>query len=369
MNPKIPKIAEILIHLIAVAVIIVLAIRSYELITYIIVEATGEGTYSIGRNGNSPTETNNSQKIWHILVYSLYSAGWFVSYFLFFKRYHNALKKKLYALCFGWVGLSIIHTVVVIIAGVVLRSEVVDQPVATVFRISAFSSLTDSILGLYFIIVVIAFLAQTAIQFLYRYQELEQADHVQTELALIRSQLRPHFFFNTLNNLYSMAIENKDENLANGIQNLTGLMRYSLNYSTKELVSVHDEWEYIHTYVELQKLRVDPSLVDIAIQHSGNLQIAKIAPMILINFVENAFKHGISYERPSFISIRLVVDREQIQLLVKNSNNPSTQESGHSGIGTKQTKKLLTLYYKDDFSLDIQTENDIYQLRLCLPIR
>ncbi|SMO58177.1 sensor histidine kinase [Gracilimonas mengyeensis] len=409
MNPRIPKLAEILIHIVAVVVITTLAIRNYELINYMVLEGVpisseseayilrgyssspdtaagsvfqdtmnSEVTSSFGSSNDAQSSQTN-QMIWHGIVYGLYLTGWFVSYFMFFKRNQSALKKKLLALTTGWLGFAIIHMVIVVFAGVMLNTEpttsqttasaLTTQPSTTVFRFGTFSSFSDSLFAVYFLIVLVAFLAQTTTQFLYRYQELEEADHMQSELALIRAQLRPHFFFNTLNNLYSMALESKNEALADGLQNLTGLMRYSLTHSTKKLVPLREEWEYIKRYVELQKLRLNPESVDINMEISGDLHSAQIAPMILINFVENAFKHGISYERPSFVEMKLNITETYIILTVCNSNHPSKQEAGVSGIGTAQTKKLLALYYEDDFDLDILSNQQQHEVILKLPRR
>ncbi len=413
MNHNIPKAVELFVHLVAVTAIVIMGFTSYEVINYIIVEGytvpsgfppdstaseaitlrgfsdTVDSTESNDTTSTQPLSENStssrgemvevkrnivnfastSQMIRHIIVYGLYILGWFIAYYLFFKRYHQSFKKKLLALGSGWFAFSILHMAILVTATVFVNSESGDQPVATVFKFGTFSSISDSPFAFYFLIFIVAFLAQTAVQFLYRYQELEQADHMQSELALIRSQLRPHFFFNTLNNRYSMALDTKNEPLADGIQNLTGMMRYSLKHSTKELVPLQEEWEYIEKYVELQKLRISPESVDINMTAKGRLSSAEVAPMILINFVENAFKHGISYEKASFVEIILDVMDEVIVLSVRNSNHPSKQETGESGIGTPQTKKLLKLYYEEDFDLNIRSTSDEYTIHLKLPIR
>jgi sensor histidine kinase YesM len=166
-----------------------------------------------------------------------------------------------------------------------------------------------------------------------------------------------------------MALETGNQDLADGLQNLTGMMRYSLKQSTKELVPLNEEWDYVEQFVELQKLRINRDSVDIKMETDGRLESTQVAPMILINFVENAFKHGISYEKDSFIKIKLEVKETAIILHVRNSNHPSEQESGTSGIGTTQTRKLLKLYYGDDFDLAISSKKDEYAVILKLPIQ
>jgi LytS/YehU family sensor histidine kinase len=228
---------------------------------------------------------------------------------------------------------------------------------------------TNSVYSWYIMLTLITFAFWGAFEFLYRYEELLHADRVQSELSLIRSQIRPHFFFNTLNNLYSLALDTGNEMLADGIQDLTVMMRYALKQSTQDLVSVADEWNYIHRYVDLQRLRVDEDKVNIEMRSSGDLSTARVAPMILINFVENAFKHGISYEKESFVHIQLNVDDDHINLMVKNSDHPSDSDSGESGIGTEQTKRLLSLQYQRSYELTTSRKEDEYKIDLSLPVK
>lgn len=358
------KLAEWAVQLLAVLFFVLVALDSYERSTRYLVESVLlEDARSIGVH----ITTNTHQVFWHILIYGLWTLTWFLFYFGIYKRYEGSLKKKILGGLTGWISFSSIHMALVFLISKILQS----QPATStyVLNFDIVFELGETIFDIYFIIGVVAFMTQTTMQFLYRYRELEQADHMQSELALIRSQLRPHFFFNTLNNLYSMALETKNEPLADGIQNLTGMMRYSLKHSTKELVPLQEEWEYIHKYVELQKLRVDEETVNIKMEAEGHLNAVQLAPMILINFVENAFKHGISYEKDSFVHIQLNVTDATIILSVTNSNHPSKKETGESGIGTTQTRKLIKLYYDDNFDLDISSTKDEYSVILKLPTR
>lgn len=414
MHPKLPKFVELFVHIVAVTVIVVMGVRSYELVSFMVyrgytvssestpdttssksftirgysstkldsAERTNNATIKPSSNDSIPTDivtiegiqynvesASSDQVLRHSIEYALFIIGWFVAYFLLFKRHYKSLKKKLVALAISWVGFAFLHMGIVITLMILLKSQASAQPAIKVLSFGSFSTFSNSPLAFYFLIVFLAFLSQTTVQFLYRFKELEEADHIQSELALIRSQLRPHFFFNTLNNLYSMALESNNETLANGIQNLTGLMRYSLKHGTKEWLPLKDEWEYIQRYIELQKLRINPEKVDVSLTLNGQIDGIEVAPMILINFIENAFKHGISYENESYVHVKLTTKTDTLLLEVENSNHPSHHDTGISGIGTKQTKKLLALYYENTYTLKIQNTDECYTIKLTLPVK
>lgn len=163
-----------------------------------------------------------------------------------------------------------------------------------------------------------------------------------------------------------MAIEQDNEILAEGIQNLNKLMRYSLDQGGKERVPLSEEWKYIRSYVELQKLRFEESDVQVELNASGDLDQTSIGPMILINFVENAFKHGISLKQKSTIKITLERRPDCIYFSVINSNFPSLQDTGRSGIGTEKTTRLLDLLYEDAYSLKTEVINGMHIAELMI---
>ena len=354
------KLAEWGIHLLAVTVLVLVAYDSYERSIY-------EGFLQTGRRIGFFIVTNADIIFWHVLIYSLFVLAWFLFYYGIYQRYEHSIKKKVLGGLVGWFGFSLIHGLLVYLVYRLVKPFPLADSHILLFEIEY--EFGETVLIMYFMMAVVAFLAHTTVTHLRRYKELEETDRMHAELSLIRSQLRPHFFFNTLNNLYSMALQTQNEDLANGIQDLTGMMRYSLKQSTEKLVPLSDEWEYIEHYVDLQKLRIEQSNVKINLRCTGELAAVRIAPMILINFVENAFKHGISYEKNSFVDILLEVKAGQIVLSVKNSNHPSIQEKGLSGIGTDQTKRLLSVHYQDTYDLDITSNQEWYRVVLTLPAR
>ena len=354
------KLAEWGIHLLAVTVLVLVANDSYERSLY-------EGFLQTGRRIGFFIVTNADIVFWHVLIYSMFILAWFLFYYGIYQLYEHSIKRKILGGVAGWIGFSLIHGVLVYFVYRLVKLFTIAD--SHILRFDIEFEFGETVLIMYFMMGVVAFLAHTTMYHLRRYKELEETDRMQSELSLIRSQLRPHFFFNTLNNLYSMALQTQNEDLANGIQDLTGMMRYSLKQSTEKLVPLSDEWEYIEHYVDLQKLRIEQSNVEINLSCTDDMAAARIAPMILINFVENAFKHGISYEKKSYVDILLEVKNGQIVLTVKNSNHPSHQEKGLSGIGTDQTKRLLSLHYQDTYDLDITSYQDWYRVVLTLPAR
>jgi hypothetical protein len=182
----------------------------------------------------------------------------------------------------------------------------------------------------------------------------KEAEHekVNAELAFLKSQINPHFLFNTLNNLYSLA-HSRSEKTANAIIKLSELMRYMLEDTAGKKVQLYRELDYIKNYLELQKLRIDDA-VKVELSLEGDFNNKNIESLLLIPFIENAFKHGISYKENSFIRIDLISNDHQLILKVENSipKNRATKDEV-SGIGLTNVKKRLELLYPDAHHLQI----------------
>ena len=137
-----------------------------------------------------------------------------------------------------------------------------------------------------------------------------EEDKLNTELSYLKAQINPHFLFNTLNSIYSLAITENADQTSSAIVKLSGMMRYVISEANKDFVSLEKEVNYVKDYIEMQKLRlgntvkIDPSV-------SGHYFIKKIAPLMLISFIENAFKHGVNAEAHSVILIELnIIDND-----------------------------------------------------------
>lgn len=177
-------------------------------------------------------------------------------------------------------------------------------------------------------------------------------------LQFLRSQINPHFLFNALNTLYGTALVDGSKRTANGIQMLGDMMRFMLDDNHLDFIPLSNEISYLRNYIALQKLRIqDSDEIDINEKITVDDCKHQIIPMLLIPFVENAFKHGIDINQKSWISIVLTCDNNSIRLSVRNSlhtadaNDP---ERKHSGIGLQNVKERLMLFYEGRHQLSYE---------------
>ena len=191
-----------------------------------------------------------------------------------------------------------------------------------------------------------------------------EAEKLSSELAFLKSQVNPHFLFNILNNICSLARKKSDET-ENAIIKLSQIMRYMLQDSKDEKVSLEKELEYLQSYIELQRLRL-PESVKIDFATEGRPELFSIEPLLLIPFVENAFKHGVSYQESSEIAIRLVCRGQALLFSVVNhiaKHRSDTMEQG-SGIGLKNVMRRLELLYPGKHLLKISDDDNQYKVEL-----
>ncbi len=196
-----------------------------------------------------------------------------------------------------------------------------------------------------------------------------EAEKLASELAFLKSQVNPHFLFNILNNICSLARKKSDET-ENAIIKLSQIMRYMLQDSKDEKVSLEKEVEYLQSYIELQRLRL-PDTVKIDFITEGRPELYSIEPLLLIPFVENAFKHGISYQRASEIKIRLICNGQTLSLSVGNQiarHQGDMVEQG-SGIGLKNVIRRLELLYPGKYELKIGDDGKQYNVELHIQYR
>lgn len=207
-----------------------------------------------------------------------------------------------------------------------------------------------------------------------RLQESQQAlkeaktARVQAELTNLKGQLNPHFMLNTLNNIYTLTAINADK-AQKAIRELSRMLRYLLYENNGEKVQLQKEVEFIENYIELMRIRLNSNVkLDVEINVDDNTS-TQIAPMIFISLIENAFKHGVSADETSFISIKLDDNREEgcITLTISNSNHAKTDndKSGH-GIGLEQVRKRLDLQYADTYKWDVKCTDEVYYNQLTI---
>jgi LytS/YehU family sensor histidine kinase len=193
-------------------------------------------------------------------------------------------------------------------------------------------------------------------------QELGQSH---ASFDFLRSQINPHFLFNALNTIYGTALQEGAERTSEGIERLSDMMRFMLQENMQKTISLSREVDYLNNYVVLQKLRTDAQpLIKLEVeieQHPYNIQIA---PMLLIPFVENAFKHGISFRESSYISVHLDVKDNTLYFDVSNSKHPKPEndpEKNKSGIGLVNVRQRLQLLYPQKHELVIrETKKDFF---------
>jgi sensor histidine kinase YesM len=196
------------------------------------------------------------------------------------------------------------------------------------------------------------------------------AEQSQSELKLLQSQLSPHFLFNTLNNIYGTSLS-RHEKVPALLLKLSALLRYSVYEAKEQFVPLANEIEYIHNYIDFEKIRIGEKLVlTTEIDYHIDPRI-RIAPLLLIVFIENAFKHAKnSTEQEIFIDIKLKIWGNSILFAVKNSNQPVTGEKSilntNSGFGLENVRKRLELLYHNEYNLDIQDEEGFYTVMLQL---
>lgn len=195
-----------------------------------------------------------------------------------------------------------------------------------------------------------------------------QKETLQTELSFLRSQISPHFLFNILNNIVAM-IRLKSEGLEETVVKLSTLLQYMLYETDEEKVALQNEVEYLESYIDLQNQRFG-SKIKIKKQIDMDEMGGFIEPMLLIPFVENAFKHGYGMIENPEIRINLNVKNQRLSFEVKNKFNPENQQKDKtSGIGLANVKRRLELLYSNDYQLLIEQKENWFSIKLALHLK
>ncbi len=188
----------------------------------------------------------------------------------------------------------------------------------------------------------------------------------------LRSQINPHFLFNALNTIYGTAIQEKAERTSEGIEKLGDMMRFMLQENMQDNISLAREIDYLNNYISLQRLRTDPNpQVNIQTEIEQPLVPVQLAPMLLIPFVENAFKHGISFREPSHIKVGLEVKGKTLYFDVYNSKHVkqgNDPEKHKSGIGLMNVKQRLQLLYPNRHELIIRETGKEFFVHLTITL-
>ncbi|MDX2049403.1 MAG: sensor histidine kinase [Chitinophagaceae bacterium] len=192
-----------------------------------------------------------------------------------------------------------------------------------------------------------------------------EADKTKAELSFLKAQINPHFLFNTLNNIYSLAIS-KSEHTAESIMKLSNIMRYVTDETIQDFVPLESEVSCVADYIDLQRLRLGKK-VTLDFTVTGNPHHKKIPPLVLMTFVENVFKYGVSSHEASEITISINADEKGILFYSRNRIFNNHKVTERSGIGIDNTKKRLNHLYPGAHSLLIKNENGFFTVALTLP--
>lgn len=277
-------------------------------------------------------------------------------------------------------GLYLIVNLVFIIAvfwAVDLYDQFFSQPLLPAddepFNEHRKASFTD--LELYWNVVLALFMtgANSGIKLMYQSirDEQEMAElkrqNMQAEMDYLKYQINPHFFMNTLNNIHAL-IDIDPECAKDAVIELSKMMRYVLYDSGREIISLKRDIQFLENYIELMRIRYTDN-VEIRLDYPKRLpEGVSIPPLLFIVFVENAFKHGVSYNRPSFIHIDIICTEEHVTGTIVNSRHSESRNKA-AGIGLENVRKRLELIYGPrNYTLRIDEQPETYTVQLVIPI-
>lgn len=212
----------------------------------------------------------------------------------------------------------------------------------------------------------------TAIQIIRQWRITEQraaqaeADKANAELSFLKAQINPHFLFNTLNNIYSLSVTGSSQT-PDAILKLSNIMRYMTDEVSQHYVPLESEIACTSDYIDLQRLRLN-NQASINYSVGGDATGKEIAPLVLMTFVENVFKYGVSGHEPSDIIIKLFVDKQSVEFFCQNKIFPNKQNENRTGIGIANTRKRLEHLYPGRHLLNIILRDNLYTVHLSLQL-
>lgn len=197
-------------------------------------------------------------------------------------------------------------------------------------------------------------------------RKIVENEKVNSELQFLKTQLNPHFLFNSLNAIYSLSVK-KSPYTSESIINLSELMRYMLYEADKDLVPLAKELEYIRNYVQLQRLRLSDS-ENVILKISGEDRGMAIPPLLFISFIENAFKYGTDFKGKTSVKINLSIFKESIHFIIINKIGAFRKEAKNSGVGLQNIRNRLKILYPNSHDLLVENDGKDYCVRLTLKI-
>jgi len=220
---------------------------------------------------------------------------------------------------------------------------------------------------------LLVFTASTSLRLIKKWQDDEKRKaeiekvKISTELIFLKQQINPHFLFNALNNIYSLTLSTSTP-ASGAILKLSSILRYMLYETEHAEVLLKDELNIIEDFIELQKIRLTDK-VKVDFQIIGKPSTHKIAPLLLIPIIENAFKHGVDNVNDSFINIAVIIKSDKLQLIVRNKIVNFRPENGSpTGIGIKNIKRRLDLIYPERYSFETIEQDSVFCVDLKLKL-
>lgn len=193
---------------------------------------------------------------------------------------------------------------------------------------------------------------------------LAEAEKANAELSFLKAQINPHFLYNTLNNIYTLCITH-NEKAADCIMKLSHIMRYVTDEAEADFVPLQGEIDCINNFIELQKIRLGKKVTFIY-EVTGNAQGHQISPLILMTFIENVFKYGLSNHTETTIEIRIRIEAEKIYFYAQNTIFDLTNPNERKGLGISNTKQRLEHLYPGKYELEIENKNKLFTVSLQL---
>ncbi len=293
-------------------------------------------------------------------------ATYFSMYFLVPKL---LLKKKYVTFFVSLVLFSALIIYIELLIGYYIQLPLLLPEDVEEFQFFTFSRFFNVFFQIYSFTVLAVSIKLFKLWFIYQQEKAQLKNQSLTsELALLRSQINPHFLFNTLNNIDSLVSINPDK-ASNSIIKLSEIMRYMLYDSNADFVPLEKEIDYIQSFVSLQQLRFkDPEFTSFVVE--GETKGKRIPPMLIIPFVENAYKHGKKNVKAPGIKIHIEIQQKLYTFSITNAYNVNekVEKDPFSGYGLTNIRRRLDLLYKDNYYLNIDTKNGIYHVILTIRI-
>jgi sensor histidine kinase YesM len=240
-----------------------------------------------------------------------------------------------------------------------------------IFKPFHFRSILDDLVGVLFIFMlynITYFYIRNSIENQKRVAE-KRYQKSQAELDVLKAQLNPHFFFNSLNNLYGTALQENAPKTVNLIEQLSSIMRYTMGEAQNAFTDVKNELDFIENYWSLQAVRLPKiETIQLSKQVFFDEKPTQIAPLLLIPFLENAFKYGISIDKASKIELDLSIQNQQLKMVLSNIIQQDKILEKGNRIGIENTKKRLELIYNNQYTLTQSQEMKVYTVVLTIQL-